>query len=91
MVRLWNTLTGECEAALGPAAAGLWAVAFSPDGSLLASRSRDGLRFWSTRTWKPVLEPPSRRLDPSMGWRDLAFSPDGGLIAAGTSRGQVWV
>jgi WD40 repeat protein/serine/threonine protein kinase len=68
------------------------AVAFSPDGTVLASSDRDGARLW---------DPATGRLRTSLSDDDgiacVAFSPDGRLIAAGSYRdgtgvmcGRLW-
>jgi RNA polymerase sigma factor (sigma-70 family) len=91
-VRLWDAVTGdllhtarhrEC----------VWAVAFSPDGSLLASSSGTGLkqpgkngwvagdvRLWDTRTGEllRILDRPH-----AANQCTLAFSPDGTRLATG--------
>jgi WD40 repeat protein len=59
------------------------ALAFSPDGRLLATGSRDGsVRSWEAATGKPVakLEGHEDRL--LEGVTALAFSPDGRLLAS---------
>ena len=73
------------------------AVAFSPDGSKIASASRDGIRIWSATTAAQVLGP----IGPI--WKDnnthfdistqeecgvinvLVFPPNGSIIASGSS------
>jgi WD40 repeat protein len=58
------------------------AVAFSPDGSLLASASYDEtVRLWNPSTGQEVQE-----LEGHTGWVNaVAFSPDGSLLASASS------
>ncbi len=61
------------------------AVAFAPDGSLLATGSREMVRLWN---------PVSRRLVATLtshagGVTAVAFSPDGSLLATGSADGTV--
>lgn len=55
------------------------AVAFSPDGQLLASASRDKtVRLWNATTGEQV-----QRLEGHSDWVEtVAFSPDGQLLAS---------
>jgi hypothetical protein len=69
--RLTRTLTGHT--------AGVWGVAFSPDGTLLATASYDmTARLWDVPTGVPVhaLTGHTREVD------GVAFSPDGTLLAS---------
>jgi WD40 repeat protein len=71
-----------------PHAADVWSVAFSPDGSRLASGAEDGkVYIWDVAT---------RRLERTLvGHTDsvysVAFSPDGCLLASGSKDGTVRV
>ncbi|WP_051799231.1 caspase, EACC1-associated type [Streptomyces sp. NRRL S-337] len=60
-------------------------VAFSPDGKLLATSSRDTLRLWHVGTREQFGKPLT---DPTGVISSVAFSPDGELIAS-SSFGQV--
>ena len=56
------------------------AIAFSPDGTLLATGGRDStLRLWSVATGEILFEKEA----PSLFVSSLAFSPDGKTLAAG--------
>jgi WD40 repeat protein len=75
--RIVRTLVGQTRAR---------AVAFSPDGSLLASAGADGVvRLWRVTTGAEV-----RKLTGHTGWvYGVAFSPDGSLLASGGDDGVV--
>ncbi len=66
----------------------LAAVAFSPDGTTLASGGRDGLRLWSSATGRPRVNFKGER----DGVSCLAFSPDGKTLATGSEdkRVRLW-
>jgi WD40 repeat protein len=58
-------------------------VAFSPDGSILASGSWDNsLVLWNTRTWEQMGNPLKGHTNLVRG---IAFSPDGQVLASGAS------
>jgi WD40 repeat protein len=69
------------------------AVAFSRDGSRMASASQDGTaRIWDTATWRElqVLDNPDTASE--AGQRrvyDVAFSPNGALLAMASAEGNV--
>src|SRR5262249_42665365 len=68
---------------------GVLAVAFSPDGDVLAATAADGtVRLWDVKTWKALA---SRGRHDAPAWA-LAFSPDGKLLASGSNdkTAKVW-
>ena len=84
--RLWNTSIKQLIRTLPGQA---WVVAFSPDGEILATGSRDGsLNLWNWRTAKLI-----RTLSHSIPVIDIAFSSDGQTLASGLDQGsriQLW-
>ncbi len=68
----------------------IYNVAFSPDGTTVASRSENGIvRLWDVTTWNSY-ELPGRASAPGgvSGQDFIAFSPDGNLLSA-SSFGQI--
>jgi WD40 repeat protein len=99
-VRLWNTMTDQpvgralraeslaqsFKGVIGGQRGGIHAVAFSPDGKLLASADSDGtVRFWNPRTGRPAGRPLYARTDVY----GMAFSPDGTTLATANFDGTV--
>jgi WD40 repeat protein len=68
---------------------GVFGVAFSPDGKLLASADIDG----TVRLWDPVTDQRVRTIladtGPNGGVNRVAFSPDGKLLASADADGTV--
>jgi hypothetical protein len=84
---LW-TPGAEAAQPLGRAGQPVLDVAFSPDGSLLASSDRDGaVWLWDTAVEQPLHVPLVRRGGPVLA---LGWSPDGRVLASsGWGRGVV--
>ena len=79
-VRLWDPATGEHRRTLTGHSGCVLAVAFSPDGRLLASGSEDG----TVRLWDPATGGHRHTLTGHAGTvHAVAFSPDGRLLASG--------
>lgn len=63
------------------------ALAFSPDGAVLASGGNDGsIVLWTTATGQPIGSPLLGHRERIFG---LAFSPDGKILASGSGDGTV--
>lgn len=64
----------------------IWAIAFSPDGSLMASGGGNNkIVLWDTKTWKPKYTLPGHTGEVY----SVTFSPDSRLLASGGSDGAV--
>ena len=73
-----------------PSNGGVSAVAFSPDGHLLAAAYGDGyVRSWNPVTGQAVGSPLPADTGPGGGVYGVAFSPDGKLLATADAAGYV--
>ena len=98
-VKLWNTATGKAPHAplsadpgLGPSglATGVNAVAFSPDGTLLASADVGGIvQLWNTATRQELGAPLPAGTVAGADVYGVAFSPHGTLLASADDDGTV--
>ncbi len=77
-VTLWDLSTRKVKATLDGHERGVVTVVYSPDGTRLASGSREGtIQVWDAKTGEPVHE-----MTGLSGLTELAFSPDGTLLAS---------
>ena len=84
-IRLWDADTGRLKATLMGATHGIRAVAFSPDGTLLAGGIRDGnIQLWEAPTRELIATLKGNRHPIN----SVAFSPDGKTLASGSGGGD---
>ena len=99
-VKLWDAVTGDLKRTIAlwndfsyevgdaPREKEVWSIAFSPDGTLLASGRLDGvLQLWNLTTGQlnKVLWGHTRQISA------LKFSPDGTLLASNSLDGAIYV
>jgi len=91
-VRLWNPATRQPAGAPLPAEpwGSVKAVAFSPDGKLLASADGDGyVRLWDPATRQAAGAPLPAGTGSGRSVSGVAFSPDSKLLASADADGTV--
>ena len=81
-VRIWEVTTGKLRTKCLGAGYDIFALAFGPDGTLLAFGGVGASAVWDTASGQAVLS-----TDLVM-FRDIAFSPDGSKIATSFRRGS---
>jgi WD40 repeat protein/tetratricopeptide (TPR) repeat protein len=87
-VKLWDVAAGKERVTLGRHSAGVRALAFSPDGRLLATASLDSIiKLWDLAAGRELHSLP----DYTSAVHALAFSPDGKSLASASRDGIVTV
>ena len=76
---LWDTATGNHLATLAAHKEGVYNVAFSPDGNILASSGRGEIYLWDV----PSRQQKIKLTEYANSVWTLAFSPDGKTLASG--------
>ena len=80
-IRMVDTATGKQIRTLGGLREGVWSFCFSPDGTRLASSSKDGIRLWDVASATQL-----HLLEGGVG--ALTISPDSKILAA-ASNGKI--
>ena len=84
-IRLWDADTGHLKATLMGATHGVRAIAFSPDGTILAAGIRDSnIQLWDVVERKLIATLRSS----THPVNSVAFSPDGKTLASGSGHGD---
>jgi WD40 repeat protein len=81
IIRLWNPSTGKEEALLGKHSASINAIAFHPNGKILASGDDRGyIKIWYISSNKSIVLPKKH----TAAITSLSFSPNGQLLVSGS-------
>lgn len=92
-IRVWKSTpdrsAGITIAAVRGSRSGVNALAFSPDGRVLASADDDSIGLWNPRTGRPSHEPMQDGPENGSAVEAVQFSPDGRLLASGDGSGDV--
>ncbi|HEX7836447.1 MAG TPA: hypothetical protein VF469_03240, partial [Kofleriaceae bacterium] len=83
VAHVWDTVTGAPVAEIRNDGLEWPGLAFSPDGSWLATTGGNDLHVLDARTWRPVLTIRGARV------RGLAFDPTGARLVTGATTGDV--
>ena len=93
-IKVWDTETGQLKATLDAGKEGVSGFAFSPDGSVAATRNYldKSVRLWDTNTWQVKTSLPGRKRDLETKLKTgfsfeeefgpVPFSPDGRTVLA---------
>ncbi|MFQ3591717.1 MAG: PQQ-binding-like beta-propeller repeat protein [Gemmataceae bacterium] len=84
-VRIWDLLSGKADSAFRVDSGTVYGLALSPDGKLLATAAREGLRLWDAKDGRALLRPQMSKQEAVA----VCFSPDGKLVASGDSSSVV--
>jgi len=85
LICIWTNGVAAPLLSLTSMASGARAVAFSPDGTLLAAGGSDSIQMWQTSNWQPVWSCASE----TVGINALSFSPNGTFLVFGREDGTV--
>jgi WD40 repeat protein len=88
-VGIWDAVTGTEVATLTGFYGSIGALAWAPDGHILAVVCYDGtVRQFDTRTWQPISRL-TEQTSATAGFLSGCYSPDGSVLALGDFQGQI--